>query len=82
MPNPLTPAEARAIERLAEAAHDAYEQEAVRVGWRTNPISRTPWAQVPDENRQCTRAAVRAVLAAYLDAGAERAAAPPTPEGT
>ena len=52
------------VEELAEVAHDAYEDEARRVGWITNPSSNVPWARVPDANKQCTRAVVRALIAA------------------
>jgi len=50
------------IERLAEVCHDAYELAAAGSGWVTQLESRKPWAEVPEENRQATRAGVQAVL--------------------
>jgi hypothetical protein len=51
------------IERLCEIQHDAYEAAAAEHGWKTNPASRTSWAEVPEANKQTMRASMRAVLA-------------------
>lgn len=56
------------IEQLAEVAHDAYEAAAAGSGWQTQAASRKPWAEVPDANREATRAMIRAVLAAQRPA--------------
>ncbi|UUW88371.1 hypothetical protein [Pimelobacter simplex] len=50
------------IDQLCEIFHDAYEAEALSAGWETNPRSRVPWGDVPEPNKQCMRAAVRAFL--------------------
>ena len=52
------------VEALSEVAHDAYEKRARVIGWQTQAESRRPWSQVPEANQECTRAAVRAILAA------------------
>lgn len=58
------------IERVCEAMHDAYEDEAFKVGWETNPASRRSWAEVPEGNKKAMRAGVRGGLtAALLGAG-------------
>lgn len=49
-------------EALAEVAHVAYEREAALSGWQTNVSSRKVWGEVPEANKRCTRAAVRAIL--------------------
>lgn len=51
------------VEYLAAVMHSAYEDEAARVGWATNPRSKTSWDRVPEENKQAMRAGVRAMLA-------------------
>lgn len=51
------------VEYLAAVMHAAYEEEAIRAGWETNPRSRTSWDRVPPENKQAMRAGVRAMLA-------------------
>jgi hypothetical protein len=53
----------RLVEYLCAVMHSAYEDEAARVGWATNPRSKTSWDRVPDENKQAMRAGVRAMLA-------------------
>ena len=50
------------IERYCEIMHDAYEKAAVKEGWKTQSHSRKPWAEVPEENKQTMRAAVRALV--------------------
>lgn len=55
-----------AQERLEQACivlHDAYEEAAPRNGWETQSQSRTPWADVPEENKATMREAVSALLA-------------------
>jgi hypothetical protein len=56
------------VDRLAEVAHDAYEIAAAGSGWQTQAASRKPWAEVPEANREATRASIRAVLAAQRPA--------------
>lgn len=50
------------IERACEVMHDAYEKAAVGAGWKTNPASRKPWADVPEANKATMRAAVAALM--------------------
>lgn len=50
------------VEKYSKIAHEAYEKAAVGAGWETNEKSRKRWEEVPEANRACTRAAVRAVL--------------------
>lgn len=50
------------VDTLCALMHDAYEAEAGNAGWDTNPKSRAPWSEVPEANKRCMRAAVRAVL--------------------
>jgi hypothetical protein len=53
----------RHVEYLCAVMHSAYEDEAARVGWDTNPRSKTSWDRVPEANKQAMRAGVRAMLA-------------------
>src|SRR5687767_7044455 len=53
------------IDRLCEVMHDAYEEEAQRVGWVTQERSRVPWPDLPYGNKAAMRAGVRALLAAH-----------------
>lgn len=75
-----SPADAmfRELDRLCEVMHDAYEREADRVGWATNPTSRRPWADVPESNKASMRAAVVALLSDLNAIG--RLCAGPDPE--
>lgn len=50
------------IDQLCAIFHDAYEAEALSAGWDTNPRSQVPWSDVPEANKHCMRAAVRAFL--------------------
>jgi len=50
-------------------AHEAYEEAAAQSGWETNPVSRVPWEDVPEENRAATTAAASAVVDAVLTRG-------------
>lgn len=50
------------LDALCEVMHDAYEVAAVTVGWDTQPISRQPWANVPEANKATMRVAVAALL--------------------
>jgi hypothetical protein len=50
------------VEQACEVMHDAYERAAVGAGWETQQVSRKPWADVPEANKQTMRAAVRALL--------------------
>jgi hypothetical protein len=52
------------LDARCTAAHDAYEVEAARVGWATNPASRVAWADLPEANKAAMRAAIRAALEA------------------
>jgi hypothetical protein len=55
------------IEAWCEVMHDAYEKAAVEAGWETQERSRVPWADVPEENKQTMRAAVRALVPHLLE---------------
>lgn len=55
-----------AIEAAAEASHVAYEDAAIRHGWKTQERSRVPWADVPEANKATVRDAMGAALAAAL----------------
>ncbi len=46
------------LERLCEEMHDRYEAAAAKENWQTNPLSRKPWADVPEENKATMRAAI------------------------
>jgi hypothetical protein len=50
------------IEAACEVMHDAYEKAAMGAGWVTNPLSRKPWHEVPDANKNTMRAAVSALF--------------------
>lgn len=39
-------------DRLARRFHEVYEEAAPGFGWETQPRSRVPWAELPDENRR------------------------------
>ena len=46
------------LERLCEEMHDRYEAAAAEANWQTNPLSRKPWADVPEANKITMRAAI------------------------
>jgi hypothetical protein len=50
------------VEKACEIMHDAYEKAAIGEGWETQTVSRKPWVDVPEPNKQTMRAAVRALL--------------------
>ncbi|MEH3033343.1 MAG: ParB N-terminal domain-containing protein [Aeromicrobium erythreum] len=50
------------IDAACEVLHDAYESAASTVGWETQPRSRVPWPEVPAENAEAMRSAVRVLL--------------------
>lgn len=50
------------IERLCRVQHEAYEEAALREGWKTQEASRKPWDEVPEENKATMRASMKAVL--------------------
>lgn len=50
------------VERACEVMHDAYEKAATGAGWETNPASRKPWDEVPEENKMTMRVAVAALM--------------------
>jgi hypothetical protein len=47
------------VEQLAKRLHEIYEMAAGLHGWETNPRSRVPWEEVPEANKNCTRAVAR-----------------------
>jgi hypothetical protein len=57
------------IEYLCAQQHAAYEEAALLEGWETNRASRSPWAQVPEENKATMRASMQVVLAELEDLG-------------
>jgi hypothetical protein len=54
---------------IARAFHEAYEGLASSHGWSTNPRSRVPWEQVPEENRSLMLATIEKLLALGVIAG-------------
>lgn len=50
------------IEYWCEVMHTAYENEAVKQGWKTNPRSAVPWSDVPESNKETMRASVGFVV--------------------
>jgi len=63
-----------ALERMAEAVHQAYLDTCVRLGWEVKPSNLVPYAELSDDSKELDRASVRAVLAAL-------SAQPPAPSG-
>lgn len=53
---------AQHVEYLCSVMHTAYEDEAARLGWKTQPASQARWEDVPEANKAAMRAGVRALL--------------------
>lgn len=51
-----------AVERIARAFHEAYEELAPEYGYLTREASRKPWEDVPHDNRSLMRATVGTLL--------------------
>lgn len=47
---------------LCQKLHDAYEQEALNHGWKTQEKSRVSWFDLPEANKNTMRGAMRVVL--------------------
>jgi hypothetical protein len=55
------------VEELCIISHDAYEREALRVGWRTQDACKKPWDDLPNANKDAMRASISAVREACLN---------------
>ena len=50
------------LDSACEFLHEQYEAAAARTRWDTQERSQKPWRDVPEENKETMRQAVRALL--------------------